>query len=247
MSKKTFDQEDRKPFDLFKEGDATKKHEKLSEDDLVNALRSDMLLTSSESPAQKNVFERINLKYVFGISLTLFIIIFAWFMFGGPGRPILEHSLVSLVHDDATSTQPIVLAMATSTATPIKASETPIPSPTTSPSRTPTARIVASATKLPSTSTPTSTPACRDALTISLVDVGQTLCVQGMVIETIDRPNGFMVIFNTAPGSFYWVSYDMVWPQAELDTCYQTTGLIEQLGSNPILLFDYSNIPELCP
>ncbi len=247
MSKKTFDQEDRKPFDLLKEGDATKKHEKLSEDDLVNALRSDMLLTSSASPSQKNIFERINLKYIFGISLTLFIIIFAWFMFGGPGRPIIEHSLVLLIHDDATSTQSIALAVATLTATPTKASETPFPSPTISPTRTATVRIVATATKLPATSTPTSTPACRDVLTISLADVGQTLCVQGTVIETVDKPNGFMVIFNTAPGSFYWVSYDMIWSQAELDTCYQTIGLIEQLGTNPILLFDYSNIPELCP
>jgi len=73
------------------------------------------------------------------------------------------------------------------------------------------------------------------------------LCVQGTVIEIIDKPNYFMLIFSNKPASFYWVSYDMVWSQAEVDTCYQIRGTIKQIANSPILVFDYSNIPEVCP
>jgi hypothetical protein len=67
------------------------------------------------------------------------------------------------------------------------------------------------------------------------------------VIETIANPTNFMVIFNTEKGSFYWVTYDLVWSQAELDTCYQTTGTIDKIANSPILVFGYSNLPEPCP
>jgi hypothetical protein len=38
-----------------------------------------------------------------------------------------------------------------------------------------------------------------------------------------------------------------VWSQAELDTCYQTTGKIDQIANSPVLIFGYSNLPEICP
>jgi hypothetical protein len=247
MSNKTFNQEDKKPFDYNKEVEAAKKQDKSSTDSLITSLRSDMLLTSSTSPAEKSVIQRINLKYVFGILLTLFIIVLVWFLLGGPGRPILEHNLVLLVHTDTTPTQTVAPVAITPTAMPLQPTKSPFPSPTIRPTNTPTVRIVASPTNPPATLTPTSSSACRDALTISLADVGQTFCVQGTVIQTIEAPNGFMVIFDNKPGSFYWVAYDLVWTQAELNTCYQTTGTIKQIGNSPILIFNYHNLPELCP
>lgn len=247
MSKKTFDQEENKPFEYFKEGEAAKKQEKSDTDNLITSLRADMVLTSSTSPAKKNIFERINLKYLFGILLTLFIIIFLWFWLGGPGRPILEHNLALLVKAEASSTQPVFSSVILPTATSLQPTITPFPSPTIRPTNTPTVRIMASPTNPPLTATPTSPPACREALTITLADVGQTLCVQGTVIQTADKPNGFMVFFNTQPGTFYWVAYDLVWSQAKLDICYQTSGTIQQLGTSPVLIFNYKNLPELCP
>jgi hypothetical protein len=95
-------------------------------------------------------------------------------------------------------------------------------------------------------STPTSN-ACRDVLSITLDDVGQTLCVQGTVTELISNPNNFMVVFSFQPGAFYWVTYDMVWSKAEVNKCYQVTGEILKINKNPVLVFDYRNIPEECP
>ena len=74
-----------------------------------------------------------------------------------------------------------------------------------------------------------------------LLDVGQTLCVQGKLIEIVDKPNSFMLVFSNKPGAFYWVSYDIVWSQAKVDTCYQIRGKINQIANSPILVFDYSN------
>ncbi len=247
MSKKTFNSEDSKSIDKLTEVEAAKKQEITSTESIIDALRSDMHLISDASPEKKSILERLNLKYLFGILLTLFIIVLAWYMIGGPGRPILEHNLVILVHTSATPTHEVTPSLVPVTNTPPQPSSTPLPSPTLHPSSTPTVRPAASPTMQTPTTTSTAASTCRDALTITLTDVGQTLCVKGVVIETIERPNAFMVIFSDVPESFYWVSYDMVWSKAELDTCYQTTGTIKQLGNRPIMLFGYSNIPEICP
>jgi hypothetical protein len=245
MYKNSSDSEDRKPIDHSEEVDAAKtKQENINTENLIKAIRSDMHLISDTSPEKKNIFQRLNLKLIFGILLTLFIIVLAWFMLGGPGRPILEHNLALLVDLGGTSTPQIsITELPAASPTP---SKTPIPSATPRPTTTPTVRVISSPTALTATTTSTPVPSCRDVLTITLADVGQTLCVQGVVIQTIEQPNAFLVIFSDQPGSFYWVSYDMVWSKAELDTCYQTTGTIAQLGNRPILIFGYSNIPEIC-
>jgi hypothetical protein len=245
MSKTTFNSDNKKPFKNNSEVETTKKPEKISTENIIETIRSDMNLVSDTSPEKNNFIQRINLKLLFGILLTLFIIVLAWFMLGGPGRPILEHNLAVLVQENATSTQQIAPTAMPPTATPAPSS-TPVPSPTFHPTHTPTAKAAASPTTRFPTPSPTAISACRDVLSITLTDVGQTICVQGIIIQTIDRPNAFMVIFSEKTGSLYWVSYDMVWSKAELDTCYQTTGTIKQLGSRPILLFGYNNIPEKC-
>jgi hypothetical protein len=150
-------------------------------------------------------------------------------------RPTLTTTLVSI----ATSTPTKVLA---STATPTK-----------------TSILMSVATlKLPSTSIPTSSPTsihgqetstilgCVNALTITLADVGKSLCVQGTVIETLDKPSFFMVLFSYEKGAFYWVTYDMVWSRGKIDTCYQITGKIDRIGNSPMLVFNYDNLPKEC-
>jgi hypothetical protein len=247
MAKKAPDQDENQPFDYFKKAEPAKKTENPPTDNLVSSMRSDILMTSDAAPTEKNLLEKVDLKTVVGILITLFIIALAWFLIAGPGRPMLENGLAALVQRESTPTTQVLASPNPPTSTPVKPTETPLPSPTLRPSSTPTPGNMASPTPSEPTATPTESSMCREALSITVADVGQTMCVRGIIIETVDRPNAFMVIFNTQPGSFYWVSYDMVWSQAKLDTCYQVVGKIEQLASSPILIFNYDNIPEVCP
>ena len=82
---------------------------------------------------------------------------------------------------------------------------------------------------------------------MTLDDVGQTLCVQGIVTELIKNTGNFMVVFSYQAGAFYWVTYDMEWPEALIGNCYQTTGEIYKINQNPVLVFDHRNFPEECP
>lgn len=247
MAKKSFDQEESKPFDYFKEVEAAKKQEKNTSENLVTALRSDILPASHAMPARKNIFQRVNLKLVVGIIIGLAILGLIWFSLIGPGRPILEKQLVSLMQREGTPTQQVMPSPLPATAKSPEPSKTPFRSPTVRPTLTQAIISISSPTLNPSTLTPTPSSGCRDALSITLADVGQTLCIQGVVIETVDKPTNFMVIFSSEKGAFYWVSYDLVWSKGELDTCYRIHGTISQIGNSPVLVFGYSNLPEECP
>jgi hypothetical protein len=246
MAKKDKNEEEHPPFDYFKEVEAAKKQEKTSTQSLVTSLRSDMLPGSTISPAEKAIYQRVNLKLIVGILLGLVILaIVLYFVIGG-GRSILENSLASLVQVTATPTKQPTSTRMSPSITPLPPSKTPTPSPTLRPTNTATRKPTASATA--EVILPTSTSnACRDVLSITLDDVGETLCVQGTVTELINNPNNFMVIFSFQPGAFYWVTYEMVWTKAEIGKCYQTTGEILKIYNSPVLVFDFRNIPEECP
>jgi hypothetical protein len=246
MGHQSLDDKNDEPFDYFSEGKAGKQKENSGLDSLISTIRSDPILTTDTEPARKNILEQVNLKVLVGILLGGFIVILLIFLIFGAGRKALEHNLAAIVHSTETSTPTSppsstavgsILGAPTSTLAP-----SATPQPTLIPTQAPTPTAAAELAQATAT-----TSGCREALTITLADVGQTLCVKGTVIETVDNPNAFMVVFSNQPGSFYWVSYDMVWSQAELNTCYQTTGMIQQIANSPILLFDYSNIPEVCP
>jgi hypothetical protein len=245
MGKHSFDEQNDEPFEYFKEDKAAKQKENAGLDSLISTIRSDPLLTTDAEPAKKSILERVNLKILVGILFGAFIVILLGYLLVGPGRTMLEHNLAVIVH--STNTPTALPSPTTGVLTTSQPTTTQAPSATPRPTNTPTQ--VATSTQADDIVEATSTPSsgCREALTITLADVGQTLCVQGIVIETVDNPNAFMVVFSNQPGSFYWVSYDMEWSQAELNTCYQTTGTIQQIANSPILLFDYNNIPEVCP
>ena len=262
MAGKSSNREDRKPIKYFSEVNAAKKEEKASVP-FVKTLRADHIPASHAVPAREKITQRINFKLYVGILITILLLILIWYVLAGAGRPLLEQRLVNLM-PIATNT---VLAMKpTSSAIAIisrDASSTPFLSPTVQPTHTPYPIKTASPTSSPTVTrtatqirlsptfapSPTASPEslCREATTISLADVGKTLCVKGIIIETREKPNSFMVIFSNQKGAFYWVSYDMVWPSADIHTCYQLEGMVRQLGGNPIMLFDYSNFPEECP
>jgi hypothetical protein len=246
MVKKADNQEEQPSFDYFKEVEAAKNQEKPSTQSLVTSLRSDMVPASDIAPAEKDVFQRINLKLLVGILFGAIILAMILYFAVGGGRPILESGLASLVQVTATPTKTVTPTRMPPTDTPLP-TRTPVPSQTPRPTSTPTIKVVTSPTQEAVIITPTSTPGCRDVLSITLDDVGQTLCVQGTVTELISNPNNFMVVFSYQPGAFYWVTYEVVWSKAEVGKCYHTTGEVLKINKSPVLVFDFRNIPEECP
>ena len=252
MAKKVDKPTDQESFDYFKEVEAAKKKEKPSAEGLVAALRSDMLPASSTSPAQEDVLQRINYKLIVGILFSLIILVMLVYFVAGGGRPILEGGLVSLIQETASPTQQSLPTRMISTNTPLP-SKTPFPSMTPAPSVTPkstrtsTSRSIASPTMIPATNTITPSIACREVLSVTLDDVGQTLCVQGTVTEFIKNPDNYMVIFSYQPGAFYWVTYEMEWSEVVIGNCYRAIGEIYRINQSPVLVFDHRNIPEVCP
>ena len=242
-------QDNRDPFDYLKDEKAPKEPETPASDDMVTNLRSDLIAASEVEPARKNILQQLNPKLLIGIFIGLLIIAIIMYLLIGPGRAILENKLITLKRNEPTYTQQIKPTAISVTDTPVKPSSTPTKKPTVHPTNTAIAVVISSPTQIPATETltPTTESGCRDALSITVADVGQTLCVQGTVIETVTNPSNFMVIFSKEKGSFYWLTYDLVWSQAELDTCYQTTGKIDQIANSPVLIFGYSNLPEICP
>ncbi len=247
MTEKSHNQEDKRSSDYHKEVEAAKKLDRSSTDNLITNLRTDMLPASSASPAKKNIFQRMNIKVIGGILIGIVILALLWNVLAGPGRPILEQKLAGLVNLQQTATQRMDPSPIPATLPPVLPSNTPFRSPTSRPSLTPTQKVIATRTVQAASVTPTPKPACRDVLTITLADVGQTICVKGTVVEIIDKPNEFMLIFSFERGAFYWVTYDMVWSNAEINTCYQIEGKIRKILNSPILVFDYRNLPEVCP
>lgn len=252
MEKKPSQPEDRRTSNYVKQVIEAQKKDKSAASNPEQVLRTDMVPSSKVEPGKENLWQQDYLRVAVGILFSLVVLALILVSVIGPGRPILEQSLAILARKEptptntTTSTYTVTAITVPPTKTPLPPTSTPSPTRTAQPSRTPLVVIAASPTQVPLTPTVTKA-ACRDALTITLKELGRTLCVQGVVINTIDHPSGFMVIFSTQPGAFYWVSYDMKWTKAKLNTCYQITGKIEQIGSSPILIFDYGNIPEACP
>ncbi len=248
MAKKSGQQDQGKPFDYFSEVKAAQRQEKADVTSLVTALRTDMVPSSHAQPAKERVITRDRLKSIVGILLGLVILGLFLFTLIGPGRPVFEHNLAILAHKDITPTQTPTSTKVIPTSTPPIPTKTPLPSPSITSTRTPVVAVAVKSTKVPATPTQTATPAgCLDVASITLADVGKTLCVKGTLLEAVTYPTNFMMIFNHQPGSFYWVSYDLVWSKAKAKNCYQVTGIIDRVGNSPVLVFNYDNLPEACP
>lgn len=241
-----------KSSDYFSDVKAAQKQDKPNVSNLVDALRSDMVPASDALPARESVLHRETLRIIVGIVLGVIVISFIFYLLIGPGRPILEHNLSILAHNATTPSPTVTQTLVSSTKTPSQPTitansptQTPSSTPSAKPTNTPVVQIMASPTHLSPTPSPT-VVTCREARSITLADMGQMLCVQGVVLETISNPTNFMVIFSYERSAFYWVSYDVVWSQAMLKTCYQTNGKIEQIGNAPLLVFNYKNLPKVC-
>jgi hypothetical protein len=245
MANKSTDQDENQPLNYLRQAKSAQE-EKSNISNIVTSIRADMLPATEEQPARKSIFQQENLKIAVGIWLGIVFLAMIWYILAGPGRPIMERNLASLADRKTTPTRTLSPSPFAATNTQSQPSTTPQPSATMRPTNTTVAVVITSPTSPPITATPTSI-GCREALSITLADIGQTMCVQGVIVETITNPTDFMVIFSSEKGAFYWVSYDIVWSKAELDTCYQVQGTIDRIGNSPILIFGYQNLPEVCP
>jgi ribosomal protein S27AE len=98
----------------------------------------------------------------------------------------------------------------------------------------------------------TSTPApnCRRPKEITLQDVGSTLCVRGVVRWAFAQSLTYYVSFSTGATDFYMVGYN--WPEypgsgVNPGDCLQITGLVQQLGNNPVMVVDPADLQQRCP
>jgi hypothetical protein len=254
MNKMGFDKEEKKPLGFPYKERNTQKQEAEDTDRIITSLRADMIQGSEALPEQEEVTEKINLKLAIVIVICVVGFIFFLFLVTGSRRQMFARGLESLFNrgGSPSSMAKLQLCLHWKKARSESYSEM---SPTRQPQNPgchyPTnvhAHKPARANKSP-TDTPTATSSwqCRDALSITLEDVGQTICTYGTVIETVEYPTNFMVIFSHERGAFYWVTYDLVWSKGEVDTCYYTTGKIDQIANTPIMVFGYNNLPEMCP
>ena len=250
MLNKSSDRDEKKPSGHTSSGQSTPKDDP-GINKILSSLRAEMLPAVEEQPAKKSVFRQENLRIAVGLLLGLFVLTLIWYVLIGPGRSGLEKNLAGLANRGATPSPTLTFSPIPPTNTPIPPSSTPSPTSTKKPTNTPLIGLnllATSATQelIPS---PSSSPSssCRQALSITLEDVGQTMCVQGIVLETVTNPTDFMMIFSYEKNAFYWVSYDLALDNVESDTCYQIQGIIDRIGNSPVLVFAYKNLPEVCP
>jgi hypothetical protein len=222
-------------------------------DDLSVSLRAEMLPASKISPDLEAArFTGISLPKI-GVLLGFILLLIAgWFLYAGPGRPALEALLAALAPEPQVAV-PVVIATSTVTeAAPIptntvRAMNTPTRTPPPLPSATTLAAILDTPTTEPSPSpSPTEASGCVDVLTVTLEDVGKTICVRGEIQNFEARPTGFLIAFSNQKGAMYWVSYDLVWEPAKKGLCVELTAEVLQIASSPIMIFGYQNLPVIC-
>jgi hypothetical protein len=213
------------------------------------------------------------------IWLSLIVIILAtssWFCFIGPGAPIIKDylensagrtlpvSVVPFTPTEPTTTETRQIGSENSLDSASQEPEqtitpTPLPTatltftPTLIPTETPTQTTEPSPTPVPIQNTPTPTSevaGCVPASEVKLSDVGSTLCVSGRVFRTIDKPSGFLIIVVEEPEAFYFVAYDLTFPELDdpknKNQCVYAIGEIRQLGYNPIMVVSYSIPLQYC-
>jgi hypothetical protein len=187
------------------------------------------------------------------VAILGFIILIGvgWFLYAGPGRPLLEEVLLRLMPEPqavvpAASTVSIDTETAVVPTNTVRAMNTPTRTPRPEPSATTVAVVIMGTPTSEALASPTTASGCIDVTTITLEDLGKTLCVRGVIENFEARPTGFIIAFGNEKGSMYWVSYDLVWEPAKKGLCVEVTGEVMQIASSPVIVFGYQNIPVIC-
>ncbi len=220
---------------------------------------------------RKALFRKILASIIVLIFVGLLI-----FLALGPGKPYVKKGLSLIGTRPTRTPSIFALAVnstASPTKTPEKTSPpvtkaaivTQIPS-ATSPSATATKTTVA--TKAAPTATltiyitaspepsqtvePTSTPAdiaspdCKQALSVTLDDVGKKICVTGTVVFTSQIGTAFSIYFSNDDGYFRIVIYDRVPTDIKAGVCIRVTGEIKTLTGIPVMALGYFDVIEFC-
>jgi DNA-directed RNA polymerase subunit RPC12/RpoP len=215
-------------------------------------------------------------RRIFTLVLSLLLLIFLGFLALGPGKPVLKKGLNLLnarptrspttlanLNDTLTPagktpskpTSPAPRATLTpvkssvTTTTPIKAKPTNKPTATPAPTQTEAATVSPTITEtLEPTSTATiSGPAgCVPALSITMDDLGKTLCVTGTVVFTLQNDTAFSIYFSNDDGYFRIVVYDRVYKNIKKGVCIRVTGEIKSLTGIPVMALGYNDVIEIC-
>lgn len=213
---------------------------------LGSVLRAEIMPASEVSPDQPAIgtfIKQLNMRLVSVVVLFLILFGSGLVCFIGPGKPMLENSLLSLKkrYELTTPTFTSTLSSISTGTALIQSSSTPSSTPRFTP--------------IPASKTPTDTPEatateedlCINAVDVTLEDVGTTMCIRGIITGMEEREVGFIIYFSDQRGVFYLVTYDLVWDDAEPGDCIQITGEIQQLANTPVLVFGWNNLPEFCP
>lgn len=246
---KALDEESDLEDQQFISRDQSSPSNQLSPEELSVSLRAEMLPSSEVAPdLRKFRFAGFNPRKLLAVLGMIILLGMGWFFYAGPGRPVLESLLFGLVKESQTNSvmtptlanETEIVVVPTKTVQVVSTStRTPLPQP--------------SATAIASLDTPTVEPSsttasdCVDVLTVTLEDLGKTLCVRGIIENFEARPSGFLIAFSNEPGSMYWVSYDLVWEPAKKGLCVELTGEVMQIADSPVIVFGYANLPQICP
>ena len=217
-----------------------------AEGDLGVRLRADML-PASHASARFKAYRKpiITTRRMLTLLLIFLLAGLGWYFGIGPGRSGLEKVLTTLIELARQASLPTPTPLPSDTPTLPAAPNTPTPSATPRPTASLTPIIPTSTPTLSFTDTPVST--CRDFSTVTLEDVGLELCVQGTVINVVEKEDNTLIVFSNEAGALYLVTYDVAWPDGTIGVCYQVTGEIQRLLSSPVIVFGYQNLPTECP
>ena len=210
------------------------------------------------------------------LALIPLVLIFLGYVALGPGKPVLDKALKLLNAQPTRSPTTLAILKGTltpagttttkltspaprATLTPVKPSATRVApigvqnesKPTYTPVPTQTATSTASPT-ISATPEPTPTVAipgsadCLPALSITMDDVGKTLCVTGTVVFTLQKDNVFSIYFSNDDGYFRIVVYDRIYKNIKKGVCIRVTGEVKTLTSLPVMALGYNDLIEIC-
>ena len=179
-----------------------------------------------------------------GIFLLAFIPIGSWFALVYASRYIASTTRALPYLVTATALSGALLAFLAGPLIAVVEPRTPLP-PTPTRRASPTVRAPPPSISSQILVGPAST--CTAAVSVSLNDVGTTVCVQGIVRNAWrdDSQHAFFITFSDHEDAFYMLSYDWTWEIRRGD-CVRAAGEIDRLANSPVIVLGSQDL-QYCP
>ncbi len=94
---------------------------------------------------------------------------------------------------------------------------------------------------------PTPTPSCNPWWEVSLDDTGRQMCVYGDILVAYDDGQAFYIAFSRDSHAFYFLSYDIYFPDLVPGSCVLAEGQVQRLGTAPVIVLAPSTTLRQCP